>query len=206
MKILRYIVNIILISIMLFVIYVIISNLYLESRLEMREPVAFATRTVNTPHNNMRVTLDRQEMIIHDRELKYMGKLQGYNIIARLEIPRINLITDVLEEYNESALRVSVTKFTGPNPNEIGNFCITGHNYINSNMFSRLNRLRVGDNLFLTDGHGRTIEYEIYDVFKVWPDNGSVLNQYTEGRRKITLITCTSDSRQRIVVQAVEKR
>ena len=125
-------------------------------------------------------------------------------MIAILEIPRIGLVSQVLEEYSESALNISVTKFTGPNPNEIGNFCITGHNHVSSNMFSRLNRLRPGDNLFLTDGHGEKVEYMIYDVFIVRPTDGSVLCQETNGRRKVTLITCTSDSRQRIIVQAVE--
>jgi len=71
-------------------------------------------------------------------------------------------------------------------------------------MFGRINRLNVGDRIFLTDGHGKTIEYVIFKIFIVCPTDGSVLCQETNGRREITLITCTADSRQRIIVRAVE--
>ena len=42
---------------------------------------------------------------------------KGYPVIAKLEIPKINLETYVLSEYSEQALGVSVTKFYGKNSN-----------------------------------------------------------------------------------------
>ena len=49
---------------------------------------------------------------------------RGLPVIAKLEIPKINLITDVLKDYSEDNLKISVTKFYKGLPNEEGNFCI----------------------------------------------------------------------------------
>ena len=67
-------------------------------------------------------------------------------------------------------MEVCVTKFFGPDPNEIGNFCITGHNYITKNMFGYLYTLNNGDTLTLTDNQNGTIKYKIYDKYKVKPN------------------------------------
>lgn len=128
----------------------------------------------------------------------------GYERIAKLMIPKINLVTDVLDEYSKQALLVSVTKFWGGEPNEVGNFCISGHNYQNKNMFSKLKKLEIGDRFFLEDNSGRTLEYEIYDIFKVDPDDTRVVSQKTNGIKEVTLITCTGDSALRIIVKGRE--
>ena len=63
---------------------------------------------------------------------------KGYDVIAKLEIPKINLETYVLKTYSEEALKISVVKFWGADPNREGNFCIAGHNFKNNNMFKNL--------------------------------------------------------------------
>ena len=57
---------------------------------------------------------------------------------GKLEIPKIELETYILEEYSEQALNISVTKFWGADANQIGNFCVAGHNFQNKNMFRNL--------------------------------------------------------------------
>ena len=52
---------------------------------------------------------------------------------------------------------------------KFGNFVITGHNYINENMFSKLNRLKIGERFTLADTYGRKLEYEIKEIFIVYP-------------------------------------
>ena len=54
--------------------------------------------------------------------------LKGHKVIGKLQIPAINLETYILENTNKETLNISVTKLTGPEINQIGNFCITGHN------------------------------------------------------------------------------
>ena len=56
-------------------------------------------------------------------------EFKGFEIIGKLEIPKLNIDKYILKESSSKALKVSVTKLYGPEINEIGNFCIAGHNY-----------------------------------------------------------------------------
>lgn len=127
---------------------------------------------------------------------------RGLPVIAKLEIPKINLITDVLKDYSEDNLKISVTKFYKGLPNEEGNFCIAGHNYIVSNMFHNLKRLEIGDMIYLTDRFKGKLEYYIFDKQIVNPKDVNCLSQETGGNIELTLITCTSDSMNRIIIKA----
>ena len=128
----------------------------------------------------------------------------GYSVCAKLEIPVISLETYVLSEYSIQNLNVSVTKFFGPNPNEIGNFCVAGHNFRNKNMFKNLKKVEIGDEIFLIDNKVGKVKYIVYEIDKVFPNDVSCLEQNSEVR-EITLITCTSDSKKRIIVKAKEE-
>lgn len=127
---------------------------------------------------------------------------RGLPVIAKLEIPKINLITDVLKDYSEDNLKISVTKFYKGLPNEEGNFCIAGHNYIVSNMFHNLKRLEIGDMIYLTDRFKGKMEYYIFDKQIVNPKDVNCLSQETGGNIELTLITCTNDSMNRIIIKA----
>lgn len=133
------------------------------------------------------------------------SKYNGYPVIAKLEIEKINLDTLVLKEHNKQTLATSVTKFFGANPNEIGNFCIAGHNYITKNMFHNLKKVNVGDKIKLTDLTGRSINYKVYKKSTVLPNETKCLSQKTNGRTELTLITCTTDSSKRIVIKAIKE-
>ena len=45
---------------------------------------------------------------------------------------------------------------------------------------------------------------EIYNKYNVDPEDVSCLEQKTKGKNEITLITCTDDSKQRVIVKAKE--
>ncbi len=129
----------------------------------------------------------------------------GYNVCAKLEIPIIGLETSILSNYSEKALKVSVTKFWGVEPNKTGNFCVAGHNFRRKNMFHNLKKLNTGDNLFITDKEVGKVEYEIFKIYKVHPEDVNCLEPITKDKKEVTLITCTVDSKQRIIVKAKEK-
>lgn len=129
---------------------------------------------------------------------------KGYDVAAKLEIPQIDLETYILQNYSTKALNISVTKFWGVDANEIGNFCIAGHNFQNKNMFHNLKELEIGDKLTISDNKIGKIEYEIYEIYKVDPEDVSCLSQETNSNREVTLITCTNDSKKRIIVKAQE--
>ena len=85
---------------------------------------------------------------------------------------------------------------------QAGNLCIVGHNYRNTKFFSKVPKLKEGDIIKITDMYGTMVEYEVYDKYIVEPEDTSCTSQLTEGRTDITLITCTDDSKQRVIVKA----
>lgn len=131
-----------------------------------------------------------------------------YTTVATINIPKIKVTypiidgpTDTAEE-TEDLLKISPTRFWGPEPNEVGNFCIVGHNYRNTRFFSKVPTLVEGDTIEITDLSGRMIVYKVYTKYQVDPTDVSCTTQLTNGRREITLITCTDDSKYRVVVKA----
>lgn len=102
-------------------------------------------------------------------------------------------------------MKIAPCKFWGADPNEIGNFCIVGHNYRNNKFFSKVPTLEIGDTIDITDTKGRTLIYEVYDKYVVSPDDVECTSQDTNGKKEITLITCTNDSKGRVIVKAVER-
>ena len=140
---------------------------------------------------------------VENNDIKEVPKeWKGYDVIARLEIPTIQLETYILENYSEEALQVSVVKFWGAEPNEIGNFCVVGHNFQNNNMFKNLYKLKIGDTLFVSDNKNGKVEYQVKDIYTVLPEQTKCLSQKTNGKIETTLITCTKDSKERIIVKA----
>ena len=166
--------------------------------------------SLNKPYNffsNQTIINNVNNEII--KESKYpqeeiLEKYNGYKVCAKLVIPQISLETNVLADYSESALKNSVVKFWGVEPNNVGNFCIAGHNFKIKNMFSKLKDLKLGDKLFITDSKIGKIEYEIFKIDIVLPEDVSCLKAITENEREVTLITCTIDSKKRIIVKAKE--
>ena len=133
-----------------------------------------------------------------------------YKTIATVNIPKINTTYGVLQglegtlEETEALLKISPVKYHGCEPNEVGNFCIVGHNYRNSKFFSKVPTLVVGDTVELTDLTGRTITYVVYDKHTVDPADTRDTTQLTGGKKELTLITCTDDSKLRYVIKCKE--
>ena len=125
-----------------------------------------------------------------------------YEIVGKVKIPSINVDYSILSKTSDELLKVSVCKFWGSNPNEIGNLCIAGHNYRNKRFFSKVPTLKVGDIIEITDLNNTTLKYSVYDKYTVDPTDTSCTSQITNGKKIVTLITCTDDSKQRVIVQA----
>ena len=168
------------------------------------------------PEDALVVVLDEDYLGDETEEMATSSKLQSkkveigghtYQTVATVSIPKINVIYPVLQgnlDQIDEFLKVSVCKFWGGDPNEVGNFCIVGHNYRNSRFFSKVPTLGVGDTINLEDMNQRTITYKIYDKYTVDQSDVSCTSQLTNGKKEITLITCTDDSKQRVIVKARE--
>lgn len=143
------------------------------------------------------------------REEKYTKQYitkngEYYSIIGTIKIDKINLEYDILSETSTALLRVSVNKYWGPNPNEVGNLCILGHNWFDSRFFGQLHKLEYDDVIEITDSYGITEKYYVYDKYVVEIEDTTCTSQLTEGKREVTLITCYNDAKQRLVVKARE--
>lgn len=204
-KNIKNIISIIIIIIILIIIIWLGIEKYKETKIEDKEIQQYSIKNLNRQDNQ-----ETQEENKTDKKIteypkeEIIKQYKGYQVAAKLEIPKIELETYILQKYSEKALNVSITKFWGVNPNEIGNFCVAGHNFKNKNMFHNLKELEKCDRLFVSDNKIGKIEYEIYDLYKVQPEDISCLSQETNGKREITLITCTNDSKKRIIVKARE--
>ncbi len=180
----------------------------INSNAKEEETTQIVKRTANqVMQNNSIISEESQDSKTNEeiQKTQIPTEYKGFSVIAKLEIPKINLETYVLENYSIQALTVSVTKFYGGEPNEIGNFCISGHNYVVKNMFHNLKKLDVNDEIFLTDLKNRTYKYKIYKKETVLPSETECLSQITNGRIELTLITCTTDSSKRIILKAVKQ-
>lgn len=129
---------------------------------------------------------------------------ENYKVEAIVNIPRLEIRYPVISETSPELLKISVNKYWGPAPNEIGNYCIVGHNYKNKTMFGRLSEIVEGDIVELEDVNHHIVKYAVYDKYIVDPTDRSCTSQLTAGRREVTLITCSNYGTQRLVVQARE--
>ena len=131
-----------------------------------------------------------------------------YTTEAVVRIPKIEVNYPVISETSDELLEISVNRYWPEldklKPNEVGNYCIVGHNYRNGKMFGRLNELENGDIVELEDLTGKTIEYAVYNKYIVSPTDTRCTSQLTNGRRELTLITCTNYGTQRLVVKCKE--
>ena len=130
---------------------------------------------------------------------------QRYYVLATINIPSIDVTYPILNETTDELLKISPTKFWGCEPNEVGNFCIVGHNYRSSKFFSKVPNMDEGETIEITDLTGRTLVYEVYDKYVVDPSDVSCTSQRTNGLKEITIITCTDDSKARLIILAKEE-
>lgn len=127
---------------------------------------------------------------------------KGFPMIGTIEIPKINVKYPVLKDTSKSAIEVAVALYYGPGLNQIGNTVIVGHNYRNGTFFSNNKKLVEGDKVYITDSTGTKVTYTIYKTYTTAPEDSSYLDRDTQGKREISLLTCTDDTKSRLVIWA----
>jgi sortase A len=123
-------------------------------------------------------------------------------VIGMIEIKKINVMYPILSKVTDELLEIAPCKFYGPNPNEVGNLCIAGHNTNDSRFFSKIPSLIRGDVISVYDGDGNKQDYQVSSYYSVKPDDVSITSQDTNNRKIITLITCTNINSDRYIVVA----
>lgn len=124
--------------------------------------------------------------------------------IGRIVIDSLCLNYPILDGASEENLNISITRFSGSIINELGNCVLAGHNMKDGSLFGRLSELRKGDKIVLYNNLGKRKSYRVFNIKIVSPIDLSVTSQHISNSCLITLITCTSDGKNRLVIQAKE--
>lgn len=125
-------------------------------------------------------------------------------VIGIIKIDKLKLDYPILSSVSDELLEIAPCRFAGPMPNEIGNLCIAGHNYIDNTFFARISTLENGDEISIYGIDGNFKTYSVYDKKEIDSTDFSCTSQETNGKRVVTLMTCNSIKKTRIIVLAKE--
>lgn len=126
-------------------------------------------------------------------------------VIGIIKIDKLKLNYPILSESSEELLKIAPCRFAGPLPNEIGNLCIAGHNYIDNTFFAKISNLEVNDIIDVYGNNGSHVSYYVFNMQEVSSDDMSCTFQDTNGKRVVTLMTCNSLKQTRRIITAYEK-
>lgn len=146
--------------------------------------------TVETPSNNTNKT----------STVKY----KGYNVIGTIQIPKTKVKYPIVDDISTDAMDRAIVMLYGPGLNQIGNTVIAGHNYRNGGFFGNNKKLELGDKIYITDAYGNKVEYTITNKYLTTDTDFEYASRNTQGKREISLSTCTSDASKRLVIWAKE--
>lgn len=127
------------------------------------------------------------------------SEYKGYSVLGEIIIDKINIDEYILDSKENSAMEEAPVRLYGPSINTEGNLCIAGHNY--DEVFKKLNELEVGDKFTLMDRSETGQDYVIKEKKEVEPTDLNILMP-VEGKKQVTLITCTEGSTKRLVLVA----
>ena len=130
---------------------------------------------------------------------------KGFNVLGTIEIPKTNVKYPILEapaSNDKIEVAVAVQYQLNATLNTEGKVVIAGHNYRNGTFFSDNKKLTNGDKIYITDLNGSKVEYVVYNTFITEANNNSIYNKDTDGKREITLYSCTDDLAGRLIVEA----
>jgi len=136
-----------------------------------------------------------------DREMPVIEVL-GYNYIGTLEIPDLELVLPIMEDWDDERLRVSPCRYSGSFYED--NMVIAGHNY--ARHFSPIKTLPMGTEIIFVDAEGIAYNYEIS-----WSESlkGTQIEEMTSKSNEpgkdwdLTLFTCSFDGGKRVAIRCI---
>lgn len=192
--------RIIILIVIIFLIYEIIEMMKVDKHIIEELEINNIIIDNNIIENDANITVSNIQKEVNK---KVINEYMGYKVVAQLEIKSINLDTYVLDN-KQNALNKAPIHFWGVDVNNIGNCCIAGHNFNKKNMFKNLYKVKIGDEIILSDNKNGTVKYKVYKKEVVLPEETQCVYQYEKDKREITLVTCTNDSSHRIIIKAKE--
>lgn len=145
------------------------------------------------------------ENVQNSTETKKTKTYQGFPEVGTIEIPKTNLKCPILQNASKAAIEVAVGIYDGVGLNKVGNTTIAGHNYRNGTFFSNNKNIEEGDKIYITDLEGKKVTYVVYKTYITTPEDSTYLERDTQGKREISLTTCTDDAKSRLIILAEER-
>ena len=139
---------------------------------------------------------------IPEREMPTI-QIGEYRYIGTLEVPELDLALPIMEEWDDTRLRISPCRYAGSVYQD--NMVLAGHNY--AKHFSRIKRLPMGSEILFTDVEGNEYLYEIAWMETLQPDQVEEMT-YQSGDPAtdwdLTLFTCTTGGGSRVTIRCVK--
>ena|GEM_PF-2147459 len=135
-------------------------------------------------------------------------QVANQEVIGRIEIPKIGIDYPIIKYARATSLDIAITHFAGAKINASGNTVLAGHRAFGRTspfniFFTAIDKLEVGDEIYLTDMNCGRVKYLVTDFRTVEPDDVSVLEQSVDGRKYLTLVSCSYDLKDRYIVEAI---
>ena len=199
----------------------IMGNKDLQEGLNEFDNMVVSKKGVALPTQNVNTTAENEVPLYFDPSLfenntntseqspdniKAKQTYKGYAVAGKIEIPKTNLEMLVLDRSTKESMEVAVGIAYGPGLNKVGNTVILGHNYRNGDFFSDNDKIEEGDTIYITDSDtGTRLKYIVYNKYVTGSDEFDYATRPTEGKREISLSTCTDDVKSRLIIWAREE-
>lgn len=121
-------------------------------------------------------------------------EVDGARYLGILTIPALDLTLPVQTDWDYEKLLTAPCVYTGSVQD--GNLVLLAHNY--QGHFGRIDHLRQGDEVKLTDARGNVFHYSVEEVFVLEP---VAVDEMTDSGYDLSLFTCTYGGKARITVR-----
>lgn len=184
-----------------------------NNRVVSRRSAALPSQNTNTAENDVQLYFDpsifennTNSLEQSDNSIRAKQTYKGYAVAGKIEIPKTGLEMLVLDRSTKESMEVAVGIAYGPGLNKVGNTVILGHNYRNGDFFSDNDKIEEGDAIYITDSDtGTRLKYIVYNKYVTGSDEFDYATRPTEGKREISLSTCTDDVKSRLIIWAKEE-
>ena len=120
--------------------------------------------------------------------------IEGYLYVGKLEIPKLGLSLPILNESNQSNLKIAPCRYYGSIYSN--DMVIAAHNY--RSHFARINKLQKNDQIKFIDMDGNEFIYEVVELEILKPTDIDLMI-YSD--YDLTLYTCTVGGANRVTVR-----
>lgn len=157
-----------------------------------------------TDNENQTIENTTTENPSNNNKAPTVTKHKGYTVIGSIQIPKTKVKIPIVDKVTPNSIVAAAALLYGPGLNESGNNVLVAHNYRNGTFFSNNKKLALGDKIYISDANGRKIEYEVTNTYITTDSDFSYATRNTNGKREISLSTCTTDASKRLVIWARE--